>query len=224
MGMQCCKEQVQPTTVCVLVDKCGTSAACGVDNYRTVDLAVSHFGGGSQWALAGQQAYHTSIVLSGDELWFSNEGIGCEPTPGPRFSMPPSHFGSEKSQTRVFQVGRSKYSGADLLERLCPYFQPGSYDVVHKNCNTFTDCALAFLVSRRLPTQYCALDKMGQSAPDMLLSWASSYRYKANEASKNFNVEAVILKVDPNAWMGTAVPPDRFADAPPTNRRLKESL
>eukprot|EP00930_Biecheleria_cincta_P068443 TRINITY_DN5588_c0_g1_i1.p1 TRINITY_DN5588_c0_g1~~TRINITY_DN5588_c0_g1_i1.p1 ORF type:complete len:224 (-),score=31.62 TRINITY_DN5588_c0_g1_i1:66-737(-) len=201
----------------VFIDNLCSSIGLDSEQKIPVDLAVSHFPGSSQWALAGQlmQAYHTSIVFDGCEYVFNREaGLGCRPLDRERFSTPPSH--DDKTNTKVFQVGHTCIRGEALLRKLRPHFQPGSYDIVAKNCNAFTDCAPAFLVSKRLPSQYSAMEKLGQDAHSTmpsLLTWMTSGRYKVNEKARDFNLEAVILQVDLNAWMGTAAQNDRLAEA-----------
>ncbi|CAE8695142.1 unnamed protein product, partial [Polarella glacialis] len=193
------------------------SRACGEGPFQPVDLAISHFPGASQWSFAGTKAYHTSVVLEGTEYCFRPEGIVGTPVgSSDRFDKPPSHVG--KPKTRVFEVGLTRSHSDELVEKLDPFFQPGSYDLVNKNCNAFTDCALAFLLSRRLPRKYSAVERSGQSAPELLLSCASVGRYKVNASAAPFNLEAIILKVDANAWMGTAAVLDHFGDAPTTER------
>merc|ERR1712113_375062 len=88
------------------------------------------------------------------------------------------------------------------MDRLGTHFRAGSYDLTVKNCNAFTDCALAFLLSRRLPRKYSSTEKLGQGIPN-LLNWASGGRYVANEKAQNFDLEATVLRIDENAWMGT---------------------
>merc|ERR1711924_94711 len=80
-----------------------------------------------------------------------------------RFDIPPSHFGKDRSV--VFEVGQTQKTGDDLSEVLKPYFQQDSYDLVCKNCNSFTDCALAFLLSRRLPKKYSMTESLGKDLP-----------------------------------------------------------
>lgn len=180
----------------------------------TVDLAVSVFPAAKDWVLAGHQVYHTSVILGPEEYYFNPQGLQVKQVPA-RFGIPPSH--ENKSNTVVFEVGHTRRSGLNLLEKLGEYFRPGSYDLIAKNCNAFTDCALAFLLSRRLPLKYCSVEKIGQGMPS-LLNWASGGKYKANLKAQDFDLEAVVLRVDENAWMGTAEAAKVFEDAPVTKR------
>merc|ERR1712107_725951 len=83
------------------------------------------------------------------------------------------------------------------------FFTEGTYDIVVKNCNKFTDCALAYLLSRRLPKQYSQIERLGEQQTSVL-TFASGGRYQPNPKALTFDLDAVVLKVDPHAWMGTA--------------------
>merc|ERR1712032_117988 len=45
-----------------------------------------------------------------------------------------------------------------------PHFKPGSYDVLKKNCNTCSDCALGYLLGRRLDAEFSSLERLAQFA------------------------------------------------------------
>lgn len=203
MGAGCGRCGACETRSMTFVDwaKCfDSSASTSPRNFHTVDLAVSEFPGASDWILVGQSVFHTSIVVDRTEFYFDPKGIQ-EKASLRRLEVPPSH--ENKRNTRVMEVGNSRHSSDELLQKLDGFFAPGSYDIVHKNCNSFTDCALAFLLSRRLPAEYTGAEKLGKSHPNML-SIASGGRYKPNPAAESFNLEQVIFRVDEHAWMGSA--------------------
>merc|ERR1712107_15218 len=116
-----------------------------------------------------------------------------------REEVPPSH--KAKTNTSIFPVGYTSHSGDQLRSVLSRHFGAGSYDLVAKNCNSFTDCALAFLLSRRLPKKYSSVETLGTSMPNVL-SFASCYCYKTNPGA--FDVDKVIMQIDENAGKGTA--------------------
>eukprot|EP00438_Fugacium_kawagutii_P009974 Skav234393 [mRNA] locus=scaffold873:88472:97580:- [translate_table: standard] len=99
-------------------------------------------------------AYHTSVVVNGEEFFFSDSGIFSNTSLTSHQSQP-----SEK-----FQLGFSKYTGQQLLRVLQEHFRPGTYDLIRKNCNSFSDCAVYFLLGKRLPSKYSALESIGQRA------------------------------------------------------------
>jgi len=150
--------------------------------------------------IPGQKVYHTSIILGNKEFYFNPEGMQERPVTQ-RSGVPPSH--QDKAATKTYEVGSTRKSGLQLRETLCGFFPAGSYDLVLKNCNKFTDCALAFLLSRRLPRRFCSVERLGEGKQGVL-SFASGGRYRPNPKAEEFDLEAVILKVDPNAWLGTA--------------------
>lgn len=49
------------------------------------------------------------------------------------------------------------------MKYLNPYFVEGSYDIISKNCNSFTDAALYFLTKTRLGAQFSRLERMLRS-------------------------------------------------------------
>ncbi|CAE7677233.1 spin [Symbiodinium pilosum] len=58
---------------------------------------------------------------------------------------------------QVVYMGLTRISGDDLREQLGRFFKRGSYDLLRKNCNSFTDCALFFLLDG-LPLQCIVVD------------------------------------------------------------------
>eukprot|EP00928_Gymnodinium_smaydae_P061584 TRINITY_DN45629_c0_g1_i1.p1 TRINITY_DN45629_c0_g1~~TRINITY_DN45629_c0_g1_i1.p1 ORF type:complete len:219 (+),score=35.78 TRINITY_DN45629_c0_g1_i1:86-742(+) len=175
-----------------------------------VDLVLSEFPASRDWILpGGQRVYHTSILLRDIEYYFDPAGLQVRVVQG---AVPFSHL--QKTGTRVVEVGSTHRTGSDLTERLDRHFRPGTYDIVRKNCNSFTDCALAFLVSRRLPKMYSTVEQLGRGIGAGVLSFASGGRYKANPKADAFSVDAVVMQVDDNAWMGTAEACHQFVDIP----------
>jgi len=167
--------------------------------FNGVHLAMSEFPAAKDWMLpAGHKVYHTSVVVNGVEYYFDKDGVQAKKI---SVAIPPSH--ANKTSTNVINVGNTNRTGEELIQKLSRFFQPGSYDLICKNCNTFTDCALAYLLSRRLPKMYSSVEAMAKGMPTVL-SLASGGRYKANPAAVNFDVEKVVMSIDENAWMGTA--------------------
>lgn len=155
-----------------------------VDIYQDVQLAVTEI-----FCILGVPAYHSSVILDGLEYYFDADGItsappfwshggprnllddlgaagvtttgrcfsGCrmEDCPAPKCVAAPEHL-----KTQVFKVGKTSETGESLVDALAPFFEPGSYDVLHKNCNAFSDVALSFLTHRRLELQYTRMERM----------------------------------------------------------------
>ncbi|CAE8718615.1 unnamed protein product, partial [Polarella glacialis] len=92
---------------------------------------------------------------------------------------------------RVF-VGSSRLTGKELLGGLSDHFRPGTYDLLRKNCNTFSDCALYLLCGRRLDSSFRSLDQLGQNVDDVakgLVQKLTLGAYSQNEKADGFDLE-----------------------------------
>lgn len=131
-------------------------------------------------------AYHTSVLVNGEEFFFSDSGIFSN-------RALTSHQGEP---SELVYMGLSKRTGSQVLNALQTHFRPGSYDLIRKNCNSFSDCALHFLLQRRLPSKYSAMEAIGQRASLEMLQRVTKGAYHPNEAAKDFSAEDVISVVD----------------------------
>mmetsp|Transcript_108065 Transcript_108065/g.304418 ORF Transcript_108065/g.304418 Transcript_108065/m.304418 type:complete len:320 (-) Transcript_108065:119-1078(-) len=160
-----------------------------------VDLAVSELGG-----IPGLMAYHTSIVVNGEELFFSpmgiqrNRGLESHRHVGPDGELMLPFGNTEKPGIKVIEMGSTAKSAETALQALAPHFQPGSYDLLHKNCNTFTDVALYFLLGVRLDSTYNSIEKVGANKP-WLLEQVTRGAYVANPQALAFNLDEVLQMV-----------------------------
>merc|ERR1719440_407564 len=91
--------------------------------------------------LHGVAGYHTSVLLNGAEYFYGPTGI----VHSDRIS---SH--RRRSKMERICMGSSTYNGKELIATLEDHFPPGHYDLLRKNCNAFTDCALYLLCGQRL--------------------------------------------------------------------------
>lgn len=140
-----------------------------------VELAASVLGG-----IPGFMAYHTSVVVNGEEFFFSNHGVM-------RTRDLQSHDGAN-AKPEVIEMGYSPKTGPAMLRALEHHFEIGTYDLLHKNCNSFTDVALHYLLGARLETKYNSLEKLGASNVD-LLTRISGQAYQPNPLAVGFDVE-----------------------------------
>mmetsp|Transcript_22805 Transcript_22805/g.72202 ORF Transcript_22805/g.72202 Transcript_22805/m.72202 type:complete len:328 (+) Transcript_22805:75-1058(+) len=131
-------------------------------------------------------AYHTSVLVNGEEFFFSDSGILWD-------RSLTSHQGQP---SELVDVGLSRRTGSQLLAVLQPHFMPGSYDLIQKNCNSFSDCALHFLLEKRLDRRYSALERLGQRASASMLQRFTKGMYVPNPVAADFSVESVIGQVD----------------------------
>lgn len=100
-----------------------------------------------------------------------------------------------KQPTEVLDVGFSSKTGQDVCIALIPHFPRGSYDVLLKNCNSFTDCALFFLLGVRLQKHYSAVEKhISQKVGVELFQFVT--QYKSNTKAIKFLAEDVIAILD----------------------------
>ncbi|CAE7750903.1 unnamed protein product [Symbiodinium sp. KB8] len=118
-----------------------------------VQLAVSPLGG-----VPGATAYHSSVIVNGDEYFFSDAGIsfgsGLQSHKNPQ---------NPDSKPEVFDMGMSPYTGTQMKSALERFFISGTYDLLRKNCNSFSDCALFYLLHKRLDKKYRAMEKLDRA-------------------------------------------------------------
>lgn len=147
-------------------------------------------------------AYHTSIMVDDEEYFFSDSGICYDETLI-------SHQGKPAER---YEVGRTDSSGTELWWALQMHFRAGTYDLLKKNCNSFSDCALFFLLRQRLDRKYSALERLGQSTPEMVRQ-VTNGMYTPNPAAADFDVESVVEAV---TKLGTG----KRVSGPPRPRRM----
>mmetsp|Transcript_46277 Transcript_46277/g.110110 ORF Transcript_46277/g.110110 Transcript_46277/m.110110 type:complete len:623 (-) Transcript_46277:226-2094(-) len=146
----------------------------------TVRLAASQLGG-----LPGLTAYHTSVLLDEDEFVFSSAGISVNRGPA-----------SHQQTPQIVELGRTDCTRERLLSTLGSYFQPDTYDLLRKNCNSFTDCALYLLVQQRLDAKYRTLDGLAaQHVDSPLLQAVAGGMYRQNPRAADFDVQQVLRAV-----------------------------
>lgn len=164
---------------------CGSERACvarKANTYQEVQLAVTEL-----FCILGVPAFHSSVILDGHEYYFDADGITTAPPfwshGGPRhLEDAADDIGASRSssssrrnlndksskcmtaptnlRTKVVVIGKTEETGGTLVQALAPFFEAGSYDVLHKNCNAFADVALSFLTHRRLDAQYTRMERM----------------------------------------------------------------
>lgn len=138
--------------------------------------------------MRGVAGYHTSVLLAGMEYFYGAMGIVCS-----------QKIASHKKKAKMQRVciGMSTYSGSQLLSVLNHYFPSGHYDLLRKNCNAFSDCALYFLCGQRLSWSFRSMDHIGIFADHFgLVQYVSAGEYRPNTKVADFDVEAVILELD----------------------------
>jgi len=149
-----------------------------------VEVAITPLAG-----MNGAAGYHTSVVIGLEEFYFSPAGISS--------SMTLESHGDTVALQRI-SMGPSRYSGSDMLSVLEGHFAPGTYDLLKKNCNSFTDCALYFLCGERLDWGFRGLEQVGKFADSHigLVQSISKGQYEPNPRASGFVLEAVIALID----------------------------
>jgi hypothetical protein len=146
----------------------------------------------------GATAYHSSIVVNGDEYSFSDGGIffGQNLESHRQMGQQQEQKGQPASKPEVIDMGFSHYTGSMLKAALERHFLPGTYDFLRKNCNSFADCALFYLLQKRIDKKYRALDRLGASNPGMIAA-VSGGQYTPNPKADGFDVDKLCAELDP---------------------------
>ncbi|CAK0823878.1 unnamed protein product, partial [Prorocentrum cordatum] len=125
-------------------------------------LPHPHGRGGSK--LRGSEpkdAYHTSIIVDDVEYLFDDAGgnRALQVLCGQAARQP---LGVLDSETKIVHMGSTTIDPLEMMRALRQLFAPGSYDLMpRKNCNSFCDCALFYLLSVRLDPRYRELERRG---------------------------------------------------------------
>ncbi|CAK0844183.1 unnamed protein product [Prorocentrum cordatum] len=143
----------------------------------------------------GLQAFHTSVLVDGLEYCFGPSGVSVSKGCG-------SHRQFVSSPPTVLAMGYSRISGDEMRRALSPLFRAGSYDLLRKNCNAFSDCALYYLLGARLAWRYRGLDQIGAALGGQrsglaqgILRAAVGGAYVPNPAAAGFSLDASLQKL-----------------------------
>eukprot|EP00927_Polykrikos_kofoidii_P009689 TRINITY_DN14054_c0_g1_i3.p1 TRINITY_DN14054_c0_g1~~TRINITY_DN14054_c0_g1_i3.p1 ORF type:complete len:232 (+),score=41.77 TRINITY_DN14054_c0_g1_i3:67-762(+) len=150
-----------------------------------VQLAVSPIGPG---------AYHSSVLINGEEYSFSDGGISCAPGLASHSQMQQQNQAGGKQEPMIIDFGMSLYAGSELRAQVEQHFLTGTYDLLRKNCNSFSDCALFFLVHKRMPKKYRSMEQLGSAFSGIL---KSTSQYTPNPKAADFDLEKLIKTIDP---------------------------
>jgi len=155
-------------------------------------------------------AYHSSIILGNKEYYFDGGGIQTAPLCQSHMIVQgvllDPHF-----ETQSF--GDVVLTGDALKKGLGTFFRPGTYDIIFKNCNAFTDAAVYFLCRQRLHAKYSRLERLLMATKPASLSLlngmikrgqvsqqltegAQVWAYEANPLAQGFSVDEVVAACD----------------------------
>ena len=171
-----------------------TSLPSHSSTQHRVHLAVSSLISvpGTNGACWIKDAYHTSIVV--DEMEFAFTASGILQQPLDRYDRA-SHGHQEAV---LIDLGASTISGLEMNCLLQPYFEAGTYDMLRKNCNTFSDMALFCLLGHRLEEKYRSLERVGSWIDDWtgLMPLLSGFKYSSNPKARDFRVPEVLRYIE----------------------------
>lgn len=152
-------------------------------NLHNVQLLATNLG----VDVPGFRVFHTSIVVDGTEYHFGPAGVNVTMDCG-------SHRLLKNSPT-MLAMGCSPISGQEMRRVVSTLFRAGSYDVFRKNCNSFSDCALYYLLGTRLEWQYRGLDQIAafmnshsSGLVDSVLQALGLGTYVPNPAASGFDI------------------------------------
>ncbi|CAE8611327.1 unnamed protein product [Polarella glacialis] len=151
-----------------------------------VELAATKLGPG----LPGFQAYHTSVVVDDIEFAFSGDGICYGPGLMSHRMLP--------DEVKVTYMGLTSITGDSMRSTLKQFFDRGTYDLLRKNCNSFSDCSLYFLLDCRLDPGYRGLEQLGHMADKRggIVQAITGGDYRPNVKANEFSVERCIRHVN----------------------------
>jgi len=137
------------------------------------------------------EAYHTSVIVDDKEYCFTSCGVVCN-------QGCKSHARFQNGPTEVVHIGMSHISGEAMLDGLKHHFAPGTYDLLRKNCNSFVDCALFYLLRRRLEGKYRILEQMLECIDDTIgfVRILSMGEYMPNPKANDFNVGKILARIE----------------------------
>ena len=131
------------------------------------------------------------MEINGTEYFFDGNGImssGNRASHAPDPNNPKARYG-----TTATLIGYSNKTGTDVKEKLRQYFASGTYDLLRKNCNCFSDCALWYCCKIRLASNYRSLENKGKKFPSLV----KQFGYEANPKADSYDHEGVIMALDP---------------------------
>lgn len=177
--------------------QCGAAAGPGnfmhttverLDPQRVVRLAITPL---NKRAVSSRlTAYHTSISIDDVELSFGKQGIRIDKTFASHETMGNIRLDGPAT---VRELGMTTFSPEELVQAMLLYFQPDSYDLLLKNCNTFSDCALSYLLGKRLDQDFNSIDRLAGFAEQQFGFVGMLIGYTPNPKARVFMKDNAIV-------------------------------
>jgi len=93
-------------------------------------------------------------------------------------------------------LGTTRRTKAEMVRNLRQHFRPGTYDLLRKNCNSFSDCAMYFLLQQRLPAEYRTLEQLGVGASPVVTPILERVAGGPLTITLDFDLEEVIRQIE----------------------------
>ncbi|CAJ1397593.1 unnamed protein product [Effrenium voratum] len=159
----------------------------------------------------GFNAYHTSIIIGERELFFDGAGIVEAEAFWSHEWCEGARRRPNRPEIERVKLGCTELEAAQAARILEPFFEQGSYDILRKNCNSFSDAATWLLTRRRLDPKFnrlerwvLALEPLSLDVIRRLLGLDREDRdedaptgYMPNPLAEGFDVEEVVAKLSP---------------------------
>jgi len=139
------------------------------------------------------QPFHTSVMVGEMELSFGQSGVCMCRGAQSHQCLPRS------SETKTMEKGSAGNIDPYLLRRvLRPYFHQDSYDLLRKNCNSFSDVLLGILVGERVSKEYRFLEDLALSMDRNMFGLVrklSNGAYVPNPEAASYSSAGLILEL-----------------------------
>ena len=99
-----------------------------------------------------QGAYHTGVEIAGQEYSFSMEGISA--------GLPKRCPAGVTYHSQI-EMGRTSKNVHSTIQNMRSRFPQGSYDILTKNCNVFSEALCKELVGKSIPSWINRLARTG---------------------------------------------------------------
>eukprot|EP00927_Polykrikos_kofoidii_P067441 TRINITY_DN62938_c0_g1_i1.p1 TRINITY_DN62938_c0_g1~~TRINITY_DN62938_c0_g1_i1.p1 ORF type:complete len:255 (-),score=27.31 TRINITY_DN62938_c0_g1_i1:195-959(-) len=221
-------------------------ALSSLETGRQVLLAATPIGA----RVPGLQAYHTSVVIGCTEYSFGPAGVAALRLHDYEVVETGSAAKSDTKTTGICGIslfatggkvrkgggshrfvngpaelslmGFTTHTGSEMVRTLKPFFRRGTYDMLRKNCNAFSHCALAFLFNTGLDPAYNGLEKLGMAVEEFsgIVKLLSRGDYVPNPRAEGFSLEEVEREIAASVTAQKSLPKKSVCTSSPGLKTL----
>mmetsp|Transcript_49563 Transcript_49563/g.144076 ORF Transcript_49563/g.144076 Transcript_49563/m.144076 type:complete len:214 (-) Transcript_49563:285-926(-) len=153
-----------------------------------VQLLVTPFG--PAMPTSGLQGYHTSVLIDDTEYTFSGNGVTTANGP---MSHVPHRAGGKSTVSQDY--GQWEFDLRAFEAIMSREFGPGTYDLLRKNCNSFSECAIFYITGRHTDSKLRSLEGLAQTADRYTSVLQVLAGYRPNPRAEDFDVERAAMNV-----------------------------